>query len=82
MSGCSNGFRHRYKGWQGTSFDNLTQQQIDLMMNHINSYRRASLGEKSPYEIFEILYGRKILDTLGAELISPNDINLTPELLK
>lgn len=67
---------------KGTSFDNLTQQQIDLMMNHINSYRRASLGEKSPYEIFEILYGRKILDTLGAELISPNDINLTPELLK
>ena len=67
---------------KGTSFDNLTQDKINLMMNHINSYQRANLGDRSPYEIFQILYGQDILDALGTVLISPNDINLTPELLK
>lgn len=67
---------------KGTSFDELTQQQIDLMMNHINSYRRANLGNLSPYEMFRTLYGQQILDILGAVLISPNDIILRPELLK
>lgn len=67
---------------KGTSFDNLTQKQIDLMMNHINSYKRANLGNLSPYEMFRIIYGQDILDILGAVLISPNDIILRPELLK
>ena len=67
---------------KGTSFDNLTQEKVNLMMNHINSYRRASLGDMSPYEMFRIIYGQDVLDALGAVLISPNDINLTPELLK
>lgn len=67
---------------KGTSFDNLTQEKINLMMNHINSYRRASLGDMNPYEMFKIIYGQDVLDALGAVLISPNDINLTPDPLK
>ena len=67
---------------KGTNFDHLTQEKVDLMMNHINSYRRANLGDRSPYEVFGLFYGQKILDALGAVLISPNDITLRPELLK
>lgn len=67
---------------KGTSFDNLTQEDIRLMMNHINSYRRANLGDNSPYEMFRLFYGQDVLDALGATLISPNDITLRPELLK
>lgn len=67
---------------KGISFDWLTQEKVDLMMNHINSYRRASLGNRSPYEIFSYFYGKDILDVLGAALIPPNDIILRPELLK
>lgn len=67
---------------KGTSFDNLTQQKVELMMNHINSYCRANLGNHSPYEIFKLFYGQDILDSLGAKLIPPNDIILRPELLK
>lgn len=67
---------------KGTSFDNLTQQKIDVMMNHINSYHRLNLGNHSPYEMFRLFYGQDILDALGANLISPNDITLRPELLK
>lgn len=67
---------------KGTSFDELEQADIDLMMNHINSYTRANLGNRSPYEMFRFFYGQEILDALGAALISPNDITLRPELLK
>ena len=52
------------------------------MMSHINSYRRASLGNKSPYEMFAFMYGEEILKKLGLKLIPPDEINLSPELLK
>ncbi len=52
------------------------------MMDHINSYSKASLGNHSPYEVFRMFYGQEILDLLGAHFISPNDITLRPELLK
>jgi IS30 family transposase len=67
---------------KGTSFDNLTQTDVDLMMNHVNSYRRASLGDRSPYEMFGLIYGRDVLDILGAKTVAPSDIMLRPELIK
>ena len=67
---------------KGTSFDGLTQDQVTLMMNHINSYARQNLGDRSPYEIFCYFYGQDILDALGAALIPPNEIMLRPELLR
>ena len=67
---------------KGSSFDELQQADIDRMMNHINSYKRANLGDKTPYEMFRFLYGQEILDALGAVLIQPNDVFLRPGLLK
>ena len=67
---------------KGTSFDDLNQEKIHLVMNHINSYTRANLGNHSPYEMFRLFYGQEVLNVLGAVLISPNDIILRPELLK
>ena len=67
---------------KGKSFDELTQKDIDLMMNHINSYKRENLAWHSPYEIFELFYGRDTLDILGAKAIPSKDIILTPKLLK
>lgn len=67
---------------KGSSFDALCQADIDLMMDHINSYGRKKLGEKSPYEAFEFIYGKGILEKLGCTIILPNDIILQPKLLK
>ena len=67
---------------KGTSFDQLSQADVNLMMDHINSYSRASLGDHSPYEVFRMFCGQEVLDLLGAHFISPNDITLRPELLK
>lgn len=67
---------------KGVDISNYNQDKIDLMMNHINSYGRPELGDKSPYEMFEFYYGREILDILGVRRIPANEIILTPELLK
>jgi IS30 family transposase len=68
---------------KGTSFDQLKQEKdIQLMLNHINSYQRKKLNNKSPYETFAFLHGEEILRRLGAEFISPQDIILKPELLR
>ena len=42
---------------RGVTFDNLTQEKVDIMMNHINSYSRLKLGNKTPFEAFEFYYG-------------------------
>lgn len=52
------------------------------MMSHINSFRRASLGNKNPYEMFAFMYGEEIFKKIGLKLIPPDEINLSPELLK
>ena len=66
----------------GTSFDNLSQDDINLMMSHINSYTRKKLNDKSPYDIFSTIYGYDTLNKIGIKKIKPNDVNLTPYLLK
>ena len=66
---------------KGSSFDNLEQGDINLMMSHINSYSRAKLNDKSPYELFNFLYGQDILEKLGLKIIPPNEIILKPSLL-
>ena len=66
----------------GTSFDNLTQNDINLMMSHINSYTRKKLNDKSPYDIFSTIYGYDTLNKIGIKKINSNDVNLTTKLLK
>jgi IS30 family transposase len=67
---------------KGTSLDPFNQKDITLMMNHINSYARPNLGDKTPYEVFVSLYGGDLLRRIGAELISPDNVTLRPSLLK
>lgn len=50
---------------KGVDLGKYTQEQIDLMMSHINSYARKSLGNKSPYEVFSFQYGEGILKVSG-----------------
>lgn len=67
---------------KGTSFDNLTQEDINLMMNHINSYSRPNLNDKTPYDTFKFLFGEKAIKKLGSTLIPSNEIHLKPSLFK
>lgn len=67
---------------KGSSFDPLSQSDIDLVMSHVNSYKRASLSRKSPFEVFSFLYGEHVLSLFPYKLIDPKDIILSPSLLK
>ncbi len=67
---------------KGTSFDNLQQEDIDLMLSHINSYKREKLNSRSANQLFSFLYGDDILLKLNIREIEPNDIVLAPKLLK
>ena len=40
---------------------NMKQEDINIMMSHINSYSRLDLGDKTPYEVFAFLYREEIL---------------------
>lgn len=66
---------------KGKDLGKYTQEDIDLMMNHINSYSRPELGNKPPYAMLSFHYGRKVLKLFGFEKIEPNDIILKPSLL-
>lgn len=67
---------------KGTSFGSLTQEQVDLMMDHINSYKRKKLNDQSPHQMFSFLYGADVLHALNCHPIDPCEITLKPELLK
>ncbi|APM37435.1 hypothetical protein BS101_00990 [Clostridium kluyveri] len=67
---------------KGTSFNNLMQKDISLMMNHINSYKRKKLNNRSPYETFSFYHGEEVLHKLGCAPVAPSDIMLKPALLK
>lgn len=66
---------------KGKSFDRLTQDDIDKVCNHINSYPRRSLHGRCPYDVAELCLGKAFLDKLGIEKIAPDDVVLKPSLL-
>ena len=66
---------------KGTAFDDLTQEDIDLMMNHINSVPREELNGNTPYELACILIGKDIINQV-CKPIERNEVILKPELLK
>ena len=65
---------------KGVSLDDFSQSDISLMMDHINSYCRESLGNKSPYEMFSFLYGDELLDLLECHRIPPQDVTLNKSI--
>lgn len=72
----------RYVLPKGSSFDNLTQRDINLMMNHINSTARASLNGRTPFELASLLLDPATVNAFGMRLIPPDNIVLKPSLLK
>lgn len=67
---------------QGISFDSFTQQDINLLMSNINSYKRKKLNDCSPLQLFSLIYGSNIANKLGITEIDSNHINLSEDLLK
>ncbi len=67
---------------KGKSFDDLSQKDIHLTMNHINNYPRPGLNGISPFELSKLLLGKKFLEDIKYHKILPDDVILKPLLLK
>ena len=72
----------RYILPKGSSFDNLTQWDVDRIMNHINSSARASLNGLPPIKLAQLLFDQETYTVFKLREISPDDIILKPDLIK
>lgn len=72
----------RYVLPKGTSFDSLSQWDATKLASHINSTARASLNGLPPIILAQMLLDKNAVNAFGLREISPDDIVLTPKLLK
>ncbi|MCQ2379916.1 MAG: IS30 family transposase [Victivallaceae bacterium] len=63
------------------TFCDLTQEDINLAVSHINSYTRNKLDGVTPYDKFAAKHGTQILDKLGIKRIDAKHVMLSPKLL-
>lgn len=66
---------------KGRSLENFTQEDINIVLSHINSLARKNLNDTSAAVLFEKLYGKEILQKIGIEVISENNVCLLPDLI-
>ena len=67
---------------KGTVFTHLTQWDIRKCVDNINSYPREKLQGHTPYELSLKKFGPDILRALQLKYVAPDDVTLTPKLLK
>ena len=67
---------------KGTSFDQLTQKDVNLVISHVNSLKREEFQGKSAYDVFTFTFGEDIAALLGCQFVKPEDTHLSPDLLK
>ena len=72
----------RYVIPRGKTLNPYTQEDMTLLMNHINSTRRPGLGHKAPYELIneedEDMWA--LWSLLKMDLIPPDEVHLTKDL--
>ena len=67
---------------KGASFDDFTQDTVDLIFSHVNGVKRKSLNGKTSYEMFVFVFGDAVAKILGIEPIPPEKVIQSPILLK
>ena len=67
---------------KGTSFEFLTQWDVNLIVNHINSTPRESLDGKTPYQMALESFGEDAMKALQLRPIAPDEVTLTPKLIR
>ena len=68
---------------KGTSFHTLEEEDIYLIMRHINSVVRELFDDQTPFELMNKKEEhKKLLDILGLQPIPLDEVRLKPALLK
>lgn len=67
------------------SFDELAPADMAVVMSHVNSNPRASLGGRSPIEVLRFVYGdedaQALLDVFGVREVGRDELTLRPGIL-
>ena len=66
----------------GTSFDDWTQDNVNLIFSHINAVKRKQFNGKSSYDMFSFTYSKELSDALGISFVAPKEVIQTSKLLK
>lgn len=66
----------------GKSFDDFTQETVNLIFSNINSVKRKSLNGKTPYAMFSFAFGEEVAVILGIMPIPADQVSQSPKLLK
>lgn len=67
---------------KGFSFDNYSQEDIDLMINHINSIPREKIHDLTPFEIRKHYIKEEVLNKLNLKEINRTDVIINYSLFK
>ena len=67
---------------KGSSFEFLTQWDVNLIVNHINPTPRESLSGMTPYSLALETFGEDTLNAFQLRPIDPDKVNLTPKLIR
>ena len=65
---------------KGKSFNNISQEDINLMLNHINSVQRDSLDGDNPYTLMHVWLPKKLIKLFDIKEIKQEDIILKNKL--
>ena len=67
---------------KGSSFNALTTSDVSLICCHINSVLRENLNGKTPFDLMDSSDEKKLLSALNLSPIPPDEVILSPKLLK
>ncbi|MDD5865943.1 MAG: IS30 family transposase [bacterium] len=67
---------------KGHSLDSLSLSDTNLIVCHINSLVRESLDGCTPFDLMTSSHQKKLLSVLDLHPIPPDEVNLTPNLIK
>jgi len=67
---------------RGTSFDQLTQDDLNLVMGHVNGFPRKRLNDRTPLQSFSSTFGKEVVERLNIPILDPSQVILRPDLLR
>ena len=66
----------------GSSFDDFSQETVNLIFSHVNAVKRKQFNGKSAYDLFSFTYSGALASALGISFIDPKNVIQSPLLLK
>ena len=65
----------------GTSFDDFSQETVNLIFSHVNAVKRKQFNGKSAYDMFSFYYSELLASALGISFVPANEVIQSPKLL-